>query len=122
MLPEGYCCAAGLAMQSDGILYAACPKADEKGWAELYAEDQKRMVNVDDDKQEEVMVYESEGIKECGEGKRPKGGLWIAGEKYFILNQQKHDVGGTEVPITTARLGKKGIVIVATVSQIVIAK
>merc|ERR1719188_656747 len=90
----------------------------------VFAEDHEKEITMDDMSTKSEKIVEAAGVKECADGKRPKVGLWIAGEKWNITQQRSMEIGDHEVSFTFAqglKSQKKGLFIVKTKSQVVMA-
>mmetsp|Transcript_136370 Transcript_136370/g.345314 ORF Transcript_136370/g.345314 Transcript_136370/m.345314 type:complete len:167 (+) Transcript_136370:80-580(+) len=121
LIDEGYCCAGALAYLESGEMYAAAPVADEAGWGLVYKEDHEEDIMQDDMSTKKVTINEQSCFLEAAKGGRPVNGLWIGGEKYTITQTSDETVGDTDVKVVMANRPKKGLCIVPTSSQIVIA-
>eukprot|EP00405_Crypthecodinium_cohnii_P002247 CAMPEP_0194758408 /NCGR_PEP_ID=MMETSP0323_2-20130528/11688_1 /TAXON_ID=2866 ORGANISM="Crypthecodinium cohnii, Strain Seligo" /NCGR_SAMPLE_ID=MMETSP0323_2 /ASSEMBLY_ACC=CAM_ASM_000346 /LENGTH=167 /DNA_ID=CAMNT_0039678727 /DNA_START=27 /DNA_END=530 /DNA_ORIENTATION=- len=120
LVSEGNCVAGGLGDPSTGALYAAAPVEGEAGWAMLFKEPYSQALAQEDGSEKEEQIDESAIMLEISQGKRPKQGLWIAGEKYTITRQEEDEVEGKAVKVTIAGRPKKGVVIYTTEASIVV--
>jgi len=121
LISEGYCCAGALAYLESGEMYAAAPVASEAGWGLVYKEDHEEDIMQDDMSTKKVSINEQSSFLETAQGKRPASGLWVGGEKYTITQTTEETVGDADVKVIFANRPKKGLYIVPTTSQIVLA-
>ena len=82
----GHCYAAALANLSDMQFFAASPSKDDAGWAHVFADPQNRPIMQDDGTEKDVMITESETLKDAIERDMKKdgpspNGLWLGGLK-----------------------------------------
>jgi len=121
LIDEGYCCAGALGYLESGELYAAAPTEDEAGWGMVFKEDHDEEIMQDDMSTKTVKINEQTGILAAAKGERPANGLWIGGEKYTITQTTSEACGDQEVKAIFANRPKKGVYIIPTTSQVVIA-
>eukprot|EP00405_Crypthecodinium_cohnii_P009527 CAMPEP_0206443358 /NCGR_PEP_ID=MMETSP0324_2-20121206/14318_1 /ASSEMBLY_ACC=CAM_ASM_000836 /TAXON_ID=2866 /ORGANISM="Crypthecodinium cohnii, Strain Seligo" /LENGTH=167 /DNA_ID=CAMNT_0053911273 /DNA_START=72 /DNA_END=575 /DNA_ORIENTATION=- len=120
LVDEGQCVAGGLGDPATGMLYAAAPVAGEEGWGLLYKEPYEQMLAQEDGSEKPEKIDEAAIMIEICQGKRPKQGLWIAGEKYTITRQEEDEVEGKPVKVTIAGRPKKGVVIYTTDASLIV--
>merc|ERR1719229_1118703 len=118
---ERYCCAGALAYLETGEMFAAAPTADEAGWGLVYKEDHEEEIMQDDMTSKTVTINEQAVFLEAAQGKRPANGLWIGGEKYTIISTTEETCGDVDIKVIMANRPKKGLCIIPTNSQIILA-
>jgi hypothetical protein len=125
LIGEGHCMAGALAQQADGALYAAAPVADEAGWGLVHKDDHEEDIQQEDGTAKKMTITEATGFIAAAKGDRAElqkvGGLWIGGEKYTMTQVTDEDAGDGTVKCVGAMRPKKGLFIVSTTSQYVLA-
>merc|ERR1712032_716418 len=91
----------------------------------VFKEDHEETVMKEDGSEEQKTINETAGIMAASTGDRPgvaaAGGLWIGGEKYTITVIDSHEAGETTIKCVQGMRPKKGVFIVSTASQFLIA-
>mmetsp|Transcript_76536 Transcript_76536/g.198969 ORF Transcript_76536/g.198969 Transcript_76536/m.198969 type:complete len:168 (+) Transcript_76536:108-611(+) len=121
LIDEGYCCAGALAYLESGEMYAAAPVEGEAGWGLVYKEDHEEEIMQDDMSTKKVTINEQSAFLEAAQCKRPPNGLWIGGEKYTITQTTDETLGDQDVKVVFANRPKKGLYIIPTTTQVVLA-
>merc|ERR1712150_2020 len=122
LLDEGYCCAGALANLEDGAMYAAAPAANEEGWGLIFAEPHEEEIMQEDMTTKKVTVDEAVCLHAViSTGKKHANGIWIGGEKYNMTKCEKETIAEKEAQHIFCNRPKKGVHIIATETNIVVA-
>merc|ERR1719183_1233090 len=87
----------------------------------IFKEDYKAMCMQEDMSEKELDVWEGAGLKEAIEsGKKPSWGLYFGGTKYNLTQYDAaFEDGNNTFRVLFAQATKKGVVVIATDSQII---
>ena len=116
LISEGHCYAAAMSGE-DGVLYAAAPAAEEKGWSFVFKDDHEEdVLQEDGSTYKKVTVSEAKSLHCLMKNEAYEGGqgLWLCGEKYKMCQRGTEELGEHSFPFVFANLPKKGVHIVAT--------
>lgn len=122
LIDEGHCYAGALANKEDGQMYAAAPVADQEGWTYVFKDCHEEEVMQDDMSTTKVIIDETKALLSVATTfKAPPSGLWMGGEKYTVTRVSDIEAGDTTLKVIFCNKPKKGVVIIPTNTQIIIA-